>query len=409
MKLSFKDTLTRRESEIVPSRNRVLQMYVCGPTVYSSSHVGHARTYILFDIVKRYLKFQGARVNHVQNITDFEDKITKAATDEGISWKELSEREAVRYQRLMRILNIKEPDVRPFSSHYVKKMIMNIRTLERRGFTYSRKGSVYFDTSSVPWGKNFSAEDMLTAHAVPEPGMKALPEANDPRDFVLWRPSHPPAPVWDSPWGRGAPGWHIECFAMASQNMILPMDLHGGGLDLIFPHHYAENLISMAMRGHLISRHFIHQSFVTMGAKKMSKSTGNLVTIDDALSEVSPCGLRSYLLSRNYEERLEFSIFEAHQADRGWIDDADALGGLLSPGRGAGYPVGRLREGITEVVGAVGNNLSTDLALSRLHELASDIRRSGRYGVARGDRRETRRLLTSCEALLGLHIINDTC
>ncbi len=402
MPLVFKDTLTQRRSVIPDDGRAQVELYVCGPTVYAPAHAGHLRTYLLFDIVKRYLRAQGRKVHHVQNITDFEDKITNRAKVERMSWEDLSRRETRRFYDVMAQVGIIPPDVTPLSSQYVRPMIEVIRKLERRGYTYSRGKSVYFDTSRVTEQKNFSAEDFLSAHAVPEPGLTALPEANDPRDFVLWKPSSRPAPEWSSPWGRGMPGWHIECFVMASDNMRLPMDLHGGGLDLIFPHHYAENLISLAITGELISNHFLHGAFVTMDARKMAKSTGNLVGVEETLKVLSPGALRFYLLGKGYDERLEFSQYEAHQAAEEWALLYESLSDLLRPGGYAGFPTGRIETAVSEISHVIGDNIGTPEALTILCELARDVRRSGYSRIARGEATRARKALQGIESLTGL-------
>ncbi len=405
MDLVFKDTLTQRRSSLSASGRSPLELYVCGPTVYSAAHVGHLRTYLLFDTVRRFFQAQGKRVHYVRNFTDFEDKITQRAKVEGIGWRQVSLRETKDFTRMMDRAGILPPDVSPASSHFVRPMIEVIRKLERTGFTYSRNGSVYFDASRVTDRNNFSAEDFLSAHAVAEPGLSALPEANDPRDFVLWKPSRKPAPEWPSPWGRGMPGWHIECFVMSSSYMHLPMDLHGGGLDLIFPHHYAENLISLAMTNHLISRNFIHSAFVTMDARKMAKSTGNLVGIREALDIVSPGGLRYYLMGKGYEERLEFSLFEAHQAEEEWSMLQATLEDLVRPGGSSGFPVGRIEAAATEILRVLGDNIGTPEALTVLCELARDVRRSGYSRIGRGELGQARKALSQITALTGLPVL----
>lgn len=402
MDLRFCDTLSRKERTLSPTRGRPLQMYVCGPTVYSASHVGHARAYLVFDTVRRFFLAQGQPLRHIQNITDFEDKITRRAIQEGISWEELSRREARGFFGRMGELNVLRPDATPASSHYVRSMIALIRRMERKGYTYTRRGAVYFDASRSIGSSNFSADEFLSAHAVPEPGGEALPEAEDPRDFVLWKPTRPPAPSWPSPWSRGMPGWHIECYAMASRYLDLPMDLHGGGLDLIFPHHYAENLISTALRGTPFAQHFLHNAFVTMDARKMAKSTGSLVTIREALETVSPGGLRSYLLSRRYDQNLEYSTYEAVQRDGEWELDQCTLVDLVRGNGGEGYPVSRLEGRFDEVLAAVGNHLGTNAAMRTVHEIAEDVRRSGYTRLARGERTAGRRILARYELLLGL-------
>jgi cysteinyl-tRNA synthetase len=406
MELTFHDTLTRKKSALSPSRKNPLQMYVCGPTVYAPPHVGHARTYLLFDMVKRFFLVQGGLVCHVQNVTDFEDKITMRAESEGISWQELSRRETADFNNRMAALNILKPDFNPQSSHYARMMITLIRRLEKQGFTYAKGRSIYFDTSKSIGARNFSADEFLSAHAVPEPGMDALPEAEDPRDFALWKPSKPPAPCWDSPWGRGMPGWHIECYAMASRHLTLPMDLHGGGMDLIFPHHYAENLISMALNGTAFSKNFLHDAVVTMDAMKMAKSTGNLVNIEEALEEVSPGGLRTYLLSKGYRERLEFSMYEACQTDEEWEEDHATFRKLFSHVGRSGYPLRHLDLGLRAVAGAMGRDLGTPRALKALHIVAENIRGHAATALGGEDRAKGRQMLAYHEKLLGLPLLS---
>jgi cysteinyl-tRNA synthetase len=406
MELTFHDTLTRKKSSLTPSTKNPLQMYICGPTVYAPPHVGHARTYILFDMVKRFFLVQGGLVRHVQNVTDFEDKITMRAASEGISWQDLSRRETADFYKRMAALNILKPDFNPRSSQYARTMITLIKSLEKKGFTYAKGRSIYFDASKSIGARNFSADEFLSAHAVPEPGMDALPEAEDPRDFALWKPSKLPAPCWESPWGKGMPGWHIECYAMASRYLNLPMDIHGGGMDLIFPHHYAENLISLALNGTAFSKNFLHDAVVTMDAMKMAKSTGNLVNIEEALEEVSAGGLRIYLLSKGYRERLEFSMYEACQADEEWEEDHETFHRLLSHDGHAGYPLLRLELGFRAVAGAIGRDLGTPQALKALHIVAENIRGHGSTALDRGDRARGRQLLAYHEKLLGLPLLS---
>lgn len=405
MDLTFRDSLSMSERSLTPSPTKPLQFYVCGPTVYAPSHVGHARSYLVFDTVRRFFEVQGFPVRHIQNITDFEDKITRRAEMEGISWEVLSRREARSFFRSMGGLYILTPHAVPASSRYVAMMVSIMRRLERKGFTYRKHGSLYFDASRATGATNFSADLFLSVHAMPEPGTEALTEANDPRDFILWKPTTPPAPCWTSPWGKGMPGWHVECYAMASRYLSLPMDLHGGGLDLIFPHHYAENLISIALKGTPFSKNFLHNSFVTIDSRKMAKSSGQLVTIRDALQTVSPGGLRCYLLCRRYDERLEYSLYEARQADESWKEDQGTLWQLQSPDGPRGYPVERLKKGLDHLLTAISRDLGTPGALRVMHDVASDIRRHGASGLKAGDLSKGREILSAYEKLLGLPLL----
>ncbi len=405
MDLTFRDTLTRRTQVLAGRRSDPLGMYVCGPTVYAPAHVGHARTYLLFDHVKRFFLTQGTRVHHIQNVTDFEDKITHRAVAQGLPWRTLARREERSFARDMRDLGILPARATPRSSDYVATMIRAIRHLERRRIAYRKGRAVYFDASAVPRFQDFEVDELLSAHAVPEPGNDALPEAEDPRDFVLWKPTRPPSPVWTSPWGPGMPGWHLECFVMAKHHLPLPMDLHGGGLDLIFPHHYAENLVSLAILGKPFSRNFLHEAFVTMGVRKMSKSLGNLVPLAQALRDISRGGLRAYLMSRNYQEPLEFFFPDACRWDEMWREDQRTFQGLLSPRDGTGYPLGSLSARLAELPKLVGHNLGIPEALESLHATAESIRASGRSAVRPEDRRECRRILRAAGELLGMDLL----
>ncbi|MDE1881557.1 MAG: class I tRNA ligase family protein [Euryarchaeota archaeon] len=406
MDLQYLDSLARRWQVLGPPRGRPLALYVCGPTVYDQAHVGHARTYLLFDTVKRFFLAQGARVGHVQNITDFEDKLTRRALKLGVSWKELARREERSFVHDMASLGVIPPGWSPRSSDYVSGIIEAIRSLEKRKIAYRKGRSVYFDASAVPAsGGNFSADAMLSAHAVPEPGQSAEPEAEDPRDFVLWKPSSPPSPVWPSPWGKGMPGWHLECYVMASSFLPLPLDLHGGGLDLMFPHHYAENLISYGLRRSPFSKGFLHGGFVTMGERKMSKSLGNLITIREALDEICAPALRWYVLSKSYRDGIEYLEMDARSTDAMWHDLQRTFHGLLDGTEAEGYPVERLERSFAKIPRALALDLDIPQALSALQATAADIQAFGRGGLDAGDRARGRKVLLRMQDLLGLPLM----
>ncbi len=408
MDLQYLDSLARRWQSLGPPRGRPLALYVCGPTVYDQAHVGHARTYLLFDTIKRFFLAQGARVAHVQNLTDFEDKLTRRAVRLGVTWKELARREERAFVHDMASLGVIPAGWSPRSSEHVNGIIEQIRVLERKGIAYRRGRAVYFDASAVPAsGGNFSADAMLAEHAVPEPGTAAEPEAKDPRDFVLWKPSAAPSPVWPSPWGKGMPGWHLECYVMASHFLPLPLDLHGGGLDLMFPHHYAENLISYALRGQPFSRGFLHGAFVTMGDRKMSKSLGNLISIRQALEDICAPALRCYLLSKPYRESIEYLEMDARSADATWHDTQRTFHGLLDGSQGSGYPVERLERGFAKIPRALAQDINIPEAIRVLHETAADIQAFGRGGLETGDRTRGKRVLLRMQDLLGLPLLDQ--
>jgi cysteinyl-tRNA synthetase len=406
MELHYLDSLSREWKDLAPPRGRPLGLYVCGPTVYDQAHVGHARTYLLFDTIKRFFLAQGTEVAHVQNFTDFEDKLTARATRLGLTWRSLARREERAFVSDMSALGVLPPTWSPRSSDFVPDIIQAIQALERRKIAYRRRGAVYFDASAVPAsGGSFSADAMLSAHALIEPGARPALEAKDPRDFVLWKPSEPPAPVWSSPWGKGMPGWHLECYVMAGKYLQLPMDLHGGGLDLMYPHHYAENLLSHALRGKPFSHGFLHGAFVTMGERKMSKSLGNLIPIKVALEDFCAPGIRYYLLSRPYRERLEFLDADARSADARWHEVQRTFHGLLDIEKAAGYPVERLERSFAQIPRALAQDIGIPKVLRILEDTAADVRARGKPGLDHGDRARGRAVLKRIEGLLGLPLL----
>lgn len=403
MDLSYFDTLTGALETWSPRGGRTVELYICGPTVYAPSHVGHARNYLLFDGVRRLLESQGSPVRQVQNITDFEDKITHRAASLGIPWRTLARREERDFWRQLRVLGIRPSQHRPRSSEFVPTMIRILRALERKGMTYRKGGALYFRASSAPPGRDFPAAELLAEHAVADPAGLDTTEADNPLDFVLWKPSEPPAPSWASPWGRGMPGWHIECFAMADRYLTLPMDLHGGGLDLVFPHHYAETLLCRALTGRAFSRRFLHGAFVTRGERKMSKSLGNLVLLSDALTELTPWGLRWYLWGTGYRDRLEYDPRKAHRADLTWKETQRTFARLFQ-GEGD-WPAQALTDGRREIQARMAQDLDFGGALQRLAALSQEIRAGGRPGLRRGERGKARKELRALSDLLGLPLL----
>ncbi len=405
MDLTYFDTLTGSLEAWSPPGRRGVEMYVCGPTVYAPSHVGHARNYLLFDGVRRLLESAGSPVHQVQNITDFEDKITHRAAALGISWRTLARREERDFWQQLRVLGIRPSEHRPRSSDFVPTMIRILRALERKGMTYRKGGALYFRASSAPAGRDFPAAELLAEHAVADPGGIDTAEADNPLDFALWKPSEAPAPCWNSPWGRGMPGWHIECFAMAERYLTLPMDLHGGGLDLVFPHHYAENLLCRAMTGRAFAQRFLHGAFVTRGDQKMSKSLGNLVLLSDALTQLTPGGLRWYLWGTHYRDRLEYDPRKAREADVRWRETQRTFSRLF--GAEGDTPAQSLADGKEEVRSRMAQDLDFGGALERLEAFSAGIRARRRPGLRRGDRGRARKELQALSALLGLPLLPE--
>ena len=308
------DTLTEEKREFKPLEDKIVRMYVCGPTVYDHAHIGHARSAVVFDVIRRWLEYKGYKVIYVRNYTDVDDKIIKRSKEEGIPWYEVAEKYIKSYEEDMRALNVKEPTYKPRVTEHIREIIEMIDGLIDKGYAYEADGDVYFSVEKFPeYGKLSKRKiDELIAGARIEPGEKK----RNPLDFALWKKSKEGEPGWESPWGIGRPGWHIECSAMSMKYLGETMDIHGGGLDLIFPHHENEIAQSEAYTGKTFVRYWIHNGFVMVNKEKMSKSLGNFFTIKDILKEFSPDVLRLFLISTHYRSPIDFSFERLKEAER---------------------------------------------------------------------------------------------
>jgi cysteinyl-tRNA synthetase len=289
-------------------------MYVCGPTVYDYTHLGHARTYVAFDAIKRYLSLRGYNVIHVQNITDIDDKIISRAREEGKDWKEIVETYTRDYMEALEKLKIRV-DVHPRVTQHIAEIIEFIEALIEKGHAYvAPSGSVYFDVTSYPdYGELSGIRDPREWRQEEE----FLREKKNPFDFVLWRAWKPGEPYWESPWGRGRPGWHIECSVMSTRYLGTQFDIHGGGQDLIFPHHENERAQSEALLGKKPwVRYWLHTGYLTVRGEKMSKSLGNIVPLREAFRKWRPEVIRLWLLSAHYRTQLDFNEDALEQAAR---------------------------------------------------------------------------------------------
>ncbi|MEE9400085.1 MAG: cysteine--tRNA ligase, partial [Dehalococcoidales bacterium] len=274
-------TLSGRKEEFTP-RGDVVNMYVCGITPYDDAHLGHAMSYIIFDVIRRYLNFRGFKVKYVQNITDIDDKIINRASKLGVSPGELTEKFIENYFTDMAGLNISPADIYPRATEEITKILEIIQGLVDKGYAYPANGSVYFRVRNVPdYGKlsHRNLESMMAGMRV-----EVVEDKEHAMDFVLWKASKPGEPMWESPWGPGRPGWHIECSAMSLKYLGDSLDIHGGGQDLVFPHHENEITQSESFTGKKpFAKYWLHNGLVQLGEDKMSKSVGNLITIREAL------------------------------------------------------------------------------------------------------------------------------
>lgn len=352
------DTLAREKRDFVPADSNRITMYVCGPTVYGRAHIGNARPAVVFDTLRRLIEhhYGSGSLTYARNITDVDDKIIASAQEEGVEPAVITERYERFYLDDMGALGVRPPDIAPHATAEIPAMVEMIAALIERGHAYAAEGHVLFAVASDPDYGELSRRDREAMIAGAR--VEVAPYKRDPADFVLWKPSDDGVIGWDSPWGRGRPGWHIECSAMIRAHLGETIDIHGGGLDLIFPHHENEIAQSRCAHGAALARYWVHNGFVDMGAEKMSKSVGNIVTVDRLL-EVGHRGevLRFALLSGHYRSPLPWTESLVAQSkatlDGLYRKAGDATGGAIDAG----------------VVEALDDDLNTPLAISRLGQI----------------------------------------
>lgn len=299
------NTLTQKKDEFVPIEEGKVRMYVCGPTVYNYIHIGNARPAIIFDTVRRYLEFRGYNVNYVSNFTDVDDKIIKKANEEGVSAQEISERYIKEFKVDTEALNIKEATYHPKATEEIDGMIDMIGNLIEKGHAYAKNGTVYFRTRSFDEYGKLSKKKIDDLEAGSR--IAVADEKDDPMDFVLWKPKKEGEPYWTSPWSEGRPGWHIECSVMSKKYLGDQIDIHAGGEDLVFPHHENEIAQSEAANGKEFAKYWMHNAFLNIDNKKMSKSEGNFFTVREICQQYEPQVLRFFMLNSHYRSPLNFS------------------------------------------------------------------------------------------------------
>ena len=305
MTIRIYNTLSRKKEVFEPVEPGKVRMYVCGPTVYDSSHIGHARSVVVFDVIARYLHAKGFDVNYVRNFTDVDDKIIDRANSLDIECEAIAEKYIQEFYTDMDALNVERADIEPKATKHIDHMINVIEKLIHKGHAYEVDGDVFFAVESFRnYGKlsGRRLEDMEAGARVDVDERK-----RNPFDFALWKSSKPGEPAWDSPWGRGRPGWHIECSAMSTEYLGNTLDIHGGGKDLIFPHHENEIAQSEAAFGTSFVKYWVHNGFVNIDQEKMSKSLGNFLLIKDVLKSYHPESVRLFLLSKHYRSPIDFS------------------------------------------------------------------------------------------------------
>ena len=407
MALRLYDTLAREERLFVPRRDGAVGMYVCGPTVQAASHIGHGRAAVVFDVLRRYLTFSGLDVTFVQNITDIDDKIIFRANAENVSAAQIATRYTRVWNNTMDALNVLPPTVQPHATGHLIEMFTLIQQLIDADYAYAVDGDVFFRVRKFATYGALSrrvVDDMQQGDDVVDADRK-----EDQLDFALWKSAKPGEPSWASPFGEGRPGWHIECSAMAAKHLIDGVDIHGGGFDLVFPHHENEIAQHEAVNDTTFANYWVHNGMVRMGAEKMSKSLGNVISLDDALGNWGAGPLRVWYLSAQHRTPLTFD-------DDRLTDAAIVFNRFVTCARSAR----RLLDGAVDdmvadairvkFVAAMDDDLNVPVAMSVLHELVTDAN-AALQGANSGDADQAARvrslgalLVTLCDDVFGLGV-----
>lgn len=379
-KLYLYNTLTRSKQEFVPIKPGEVKMYSCGPTVYNFFHIGNARPFIIFDTLRRYLEYKGYKVDFVQNFTDVDDKMINKANELGISVKQLADEYIAEYFTDAQGLGIKKATVHPRATENIDAIIELVSELEKKGYAYNVDGNVYYRT------KKFKDYGKLSHQPLEDLESGARIDINedkeDPMDFALWKKQKPGEPAWESPWGMGRPGWHIECSAMANRYLDKTIDIHSGGQDLIFPHHENEIAQSEAANGCCFANYWIHNGYINVDNKKMSKSLGNFFTVRDVAKEFDYEVIRFFMLSAHYRSPINFSkdLMESAKSALGRIytclDTLDFLE-KSAEDRAENEEESKVIAGLDghkqRFIAAMDDDINTADAISAIFELVSDV------------------------------------
>ncbi len=384
MTLKIYNTQTRRLEPFVPLLPGIVTMYCCGVTVYDYCHLGHARSYIVWDLVRRYLQWQGYEVTYVQNFTDIDDKILKRAQQEGVSMADISERFIKAYFADIRLLNVMDADEYPRVTDNIAGIQQLIQVLLEKNYAYAVDGDVYFHVEAFgEYGKlSGRSQSMMQAGASGRVAVSDPANSNKkhPSDFALWKSAKPEEPAWDSPWGEGRPGWHIECSAMVRALLGETIDIHGGGGDLVFPHHENEIAQSEAANGKPLAKYWLHNGMVTVNGEKMSKSLGNFTTIRELLNRpLEPMVIRLFVLQAHYRKPLDFTEEAIISATNGWQTLQQGLLFGEKYGNRLGWKKNQELDStvIEQFKAAMDDDFNSPGGLAVLFELAKNLRREG--------------------------------
>lgn len=408
MSIKIYNTLTRKKEDFQTLEPDKVKMYVCGPTVYDKAHVGHAMSVMVFDIIRRYLEFRGYQVMQVMNYTDVDDKIIQRANARSIDPFELAEEYIQEFRQHLVDLNVLPATVYPRATNEIDRIIEMVQSLIQKGHAYEAEGDVYFFVSSDDdYGKlsGRKIEDMQSGFRIDVDERKETP-----MDFALWKATKPGEPAWDSPWGQGRPGWHIECSAMSLHHLGEQIDIHGGGNDLVFPHHENEIAQTESLTGKTFARYWVHNGMLQLAGEKMSKSLGNLVTIEEFLSEHDADVLRMMILNSSYRSPLTFSAETINQSERALERLRSALRPALPESQGTApealsQQMAATRQGFLETMD---DDFNTAGALGQLFDLVRTINQARDAGAGDQALSPAQDLLVELTAVFGLQLQQET-
>lgn len=404
------NTLTRKKEEFVPIDEKEIKIYVCGPTVYNFFHIGNARPFVVFDTLRRYLEYKGYNVKFVQNFTDVDDKIINRAKEEGISAPEVSEKYIKEYFTDAAALNVKPATVHPKVSEHIPEIISFVKTLVDKGYAYEVNGDVYFSTRKFPEYGKLSKQNIDDLEAGARIEVGDIKE--DPLDFALWKGRKTEDEIaWESPWGMGRPGWHIECSAMSKKHLGDTIDIHAGGQDLQFPHHENEIAQSECCNGVPFARYWMHNGYITIDNEKMSKSKGNFFTVRDILKDYSGEVMRFFLLSGHYRNPINFSDALMYQAKNGlarmqnardnlkYLEEAGADGDMTSEELETMKALDEYRANFIE---KMDDDLNTADAITAVFEIIAAVNSQTRSSATKKFASEALARITELTDVLGL-------
>lgn len=382
MGLKIFNTLSGKKEDFIPLRPGKVGMYVCGVTVYDSCHLGHARAAIIFDVIYRYLKSKGYEVAYVRNYTDIDDKIIDRARREGISWKDIAQRYILEFEEDMTALVVEKPSFEPKATEHIPEIIEMINALMEKGYAYEVEGDVFYSVQEFQgYGKlsNKNLEELMSGVRI-----EINPKKKDSLDFALWKSSQRDEPWWDSPWGKGRPGWHMECSAMSKKYLGDSFDIHGGGKDLIFPHHENEIAQSEALTDKPFVKYWVHNGFVNVNGQKMSKSLGNILLIKELLKRYHPEVLRHFLISHHYRSPIDFTTTAMQEAEISLervyetlaeIDNLIHPNPPLTKGGIGGFSEEKIQDLTNSFTEAMDDDFNTAKALGEMQKLVKELNR----------------------------------